>query len=181
MPCSFTAARMGICAVCMVSPLGVLKGLPGVLLPGLVILLLMGFRSATMGVGGAIVQLGSSLMILVMRSVVIASRHLKALYLPRLVMGFLCKLVSVIRVLQWLVPNASRPLCGIAFFVMFGSRAMGLRRKFVLLGGFPVRLVHRSWSCLPGSVTLGLPHSYARSQASLCWTAGFSMDERRNG
>ena len=60
----------------LVSLLGVLKSLPGVLLPGLVILFLMGFRSATMSVGGAIVQLGSSLMILVMRSVVITSRHL---------------------------------------------------------------------------------------------------------
>jgi hypothetical protein len=60
----------------LVSPLGVLKRLPGEFLPGLVILFLMGFRSPTMRVGGTIVQLGSSLMILVMRSVVITSRHL---------------------------------------------------------------------------------------------------------
>jgi hypothetical protein len=59
----------------LVSFLGVLKSLPGALLPGLVILLLMGFRGAAMSVGGAIVQLGGALMILVMRSVVIASRH----------------------------------------------------------------------------------------------------------
>ena len=28
--------------------------------------------------------------------------------------------------------------CVIAFFIMFGSSTMGLRRKFVLLGGFPM-------------------------------------------
>jgi hypothetical protein len=35
-----------------------------------------------MRVGGAVVQIGSFLMVLVMRSVVIASRHSKAPYLP---------------------------------------------------------------------------------------------------
>jgi hypothetical protein len=59
----------------LVSFLGVLKSFPGELLPGLVILFFMGFRGATMSVGGTIVQLGGSLMILVVRSVVIASRH----------------------------------------------------------------------------------------------------------
>jgi hypothetical protein len=60
----------------LVSLLGVFKSSPGALLPGLVILFLMGFRSASMCVRGAIVQLGSPLMILVIRSVVITSRHL---------------------------------------------------------------------------------------------------------
>ena len=50
----------------LVSLPGVLKSLPGELLPGLVILLLMGFGSATMSVSGIIVQLSSSLMIFVM-------------------------------------------------------------------------------------------------------------------
>ncbi len=59
----------------LMSFLGVLKSLPGELLPGLVILFFMGFRGATMSVGGTIVQLGGSLMILVVRSVVIASSH----------------------------------------------------------------------------------------------------------
>jgi len=59
----------------LVRDLGVLKSLPGALLPGLVILLLMGFRGATMSVGGSIVQLCGALMIFVVRSVVIASRH----------------------------------------------------------------------------------------------------------
>ncbi len=56
----------------LVRLLGVLQSSPGELLPGFVFLFLMGFRGTTMSVGGAIVQLGSSLMILVMRSVVIA-------------------------------------------------------------------------------------------------------------
>jgi hypothetical protein len=60
----------------LVSPVGVFQSLPGVFLPGLAILFLMGFRSATMRVGGKIVQFGGSLMILVMRSVAITSRHL---------------------------------------------------------------------------------------------------------
>ena len=55
--------------------LGVLESLPGALLPGLVILLLMGFRGSAMSVGGTIVQLGGALMVFVVRSVVIASRH----------------------------------------------------------------------------------------------------------
>jgi hypothetical protein len=66
----------------LVSLLGVLQSPPGELLPGLVVLFLMGFRSATMSVGGTIVQLSRPLMIFVMRSVIIASRHLETLYLP---------------------------------------------------------------------------------------------------
>ena len=60
-------------------------------------------------------------------------------------MGFLCKLVSVIRVLQ---RSFRMPVCrcAIAFFVVFGSRTMGLRRKFVLLCGFSVCLVHGIFS-----------------------------------
>ena len=30
----------------------------------------------------------------------------------------------------------------IASFIVFGSRTMGVRRKFVLLGGFPMRVIH---------------------------------------
>ena len=59
----------------LVSLLGVLKCLPGALLPGLVILFLMGFRSAAVRVGGTVVQLGRALMIFVMGPVVIASGH----------------------------------------------------------------------------------------------------------
>jgi hypothetical protein len=60
----------------LVSLFRVFQSLPGELLAGLVILLFMSFRSATMCVGRIIVQLGSSLMILEMRSVIITSRHL---------------------------------------------------------------------------------------------------------
>ena len=59
----------------LVSFLGVLESLPGALVPGFVILFFMGFRGATMSVSGAIVQFGGTLMIFVMRSVVISSRH----------------------------------------------------------------------------------------------------------
>jgi hypothetical protein len=59
----------------LVSLLGVFKSLPGALLPGLMILFLMGFRGAAMSMGGTVVQLGGLLMIFVMRSVVITSRH----------------------------------------------------------------------------------------------------------
>jgi hypothetical protein len=44
----------------------VFKSLPGAFLPGLMILFLMGFRSAEMSMGGTVVQLGSLLMIFVM-------------------------------------------------------------------------------------------------------------------
>jgi len=66
----------------LVSPFGMFQSLPGLLLAGLVILFLMGLRRTTMRVGGAVVQIGSSLMVLVMRSVLVTSRHLKAPYLP---------------------------------------------------------------------------------------------------
>jgi hypothetical protein len=59
----------------LVSLLGVLKVSPGRLLPGLVILFIVGFRGSTMRVRGAILQLGSSLMIFVMRSVLVTRRH----------------------------------------------------------------------------------------------------------
>ena len=57
------------------SLLGMFQSLPGELLPGLVILLLMGFRGTTMSVCGIVVQLSGPLMIFVMRSVAMASRH----------------------------------------------------------------------------------------------------------
>jgi hypothetical protein len=54
----------------------VLKSLSGVFPSGLVILLFVRIRGSAMGVSGTFVQLGGSLMILVMRSVVIALGHL---------------------------------------------------------------------------------------------------------
>jgi hypothetical protein len=60
----------------LVRLLGVLQSPPGEFLPGLVILFLMGLRGATMSVRGAIVQLGGSLMVFVVGSVVVTSGHL---------------------------------------------------------------------------------------------------------
>ncbi len=59
----------------LVSLLGMLKSSPGQLLTGLMVLFLMGFGGTAMSVGGAIVQLGGSLMILVMGSAVVTLRH----------------------------------------------------------------------------------------------------------
>jgi len=55
---------------------GVLKSLPGVFPSDLVILLFVRIRGSAVSVGGTLVQFGSSLMILVVRSVVMTSRHL---------------------------------------------------------------------------------------------------------
>jgi hypothetical protein len=59
----------------LVSQLGMLQSLPGKLLPGLVILLLMRHRGRPMSMRGSVVQLGRALMIFVMRSVVVTSGH----------------------------------------------------------------------------------------------------------
>lgn len=52
----------------------VLEGLPGMLVSGLMFLLSLLFTGAV-GVGGEVVQLGGTLMIFVMGTVVIAGRH----------------------------------------------------------------------------------------------------------
>jgi len=56
MPCFIHRGLMRLLGM-LVRDLGVLKSLPGALLPGLVILLLMGFRGATMSWAGRYVQL----------------------------------------------------------------------------------------------------------------------------
>jgi hypothetical protein len=56
----------------------VLQGLPRLLVPSQVILLSM-LLANTIGVRAGVVQLGGSLMVLVMRSVVISSRHIQIL------------------------------------------------------------------------------------------------------
>jgi hypothetical protein len=58
-----------------ISLLGMFQSPSGVLLPALMILFVMGLSGAAVRVGGSVVQLGGSLVILVMRSVVITSRH----------------------------------------------------------------------------------------------------------
>ena len=57
--------------------LGMFESLPGELLPGEVILLLMSYSGTSVSVRGKVVQFRGSLMILVVRSVVITSRHFK--------------------------------------------------------------------------------------------------------
>jgi len=59
-----------------ISLLRVLQRLSGTLLAGLAVLLFMRLRGAPMSVGGIIVQLSGSLVILVVRSIVLTSRHL---------------------------------------------------------------------------------------------------------
>jgi hypothetical protein len=59
----------------LVSLLGVFQSLPGALMPGLMVLFLVSFRGAAMSVGRAIVHLGRPLMVFVVRSVVVMSRH----------------------------------------------------------------------------------------------------------
>jgi hypothetical protein len=60
----------------LVSLLGVLKSLPGVFVSRFVLLLFVGIRGGAMSMSGTLVQLGGSLMILVMRSVVLTLGHL---------------------------------------------------------------------------------------------------------
>jgi len=55
---------------------GMLKGLPRMLVPRKVILMSTMLFGNPMGMGGTVVRLGGSLMVLVMRSVVIASGHI---------------------------------------------------------------------------------------------------------
>jgi hypothetical protein len=54
--------------------LGMFQSLPGMLVPGQVVLLSM-LLGSPVDMGGAVVQLGSSLVVLIVGSIVIASRH----------------------------------------------------------------------------------------------------------
>jgi hypothetical protein len=56
-----------------ISQLRMFQRLSGTLLAGLAILFFMGLRGAPMSVGGVVVQLSGSLVILVVRSIVVAS------------------------------------------------------------------------------------------------------------
>ena len=65
MPCSLTKSRC-TCPGVLMSLMGVLKGSPGKLLARLMVPFLMRFRGAAVSVGGQVVQLRGSLMVLVM-------------------------------------------------------------------------------------------------------------------
>jgi hypothetical protein len=137
---------MRIGAICSILLAVGILSLPGLLLTGFVVLFLMGFSGTTMRAGGAVVQIGSSLMVLVMRSVFVTVRHLKAPYLTRLGMSFPGELISLIRIIQ----RSLRMIfcrCGeTAFFVMFGGGTMCLRRQFVKFGGLSMFLMHAVFS-----------------------------------
>jgi hypothetical protein len=132
----------------------VLEGLPRTLVSRRVFLLPL-FFTGTMGVGGEVVQFSGPLMVFVMRSVVISSRHIEWTYrvdffgclplerfdLAGFGVGFLGKLIGAIGILK----GAFRmPVTGlvVAFFVVLGSGAMGVGGKVVLFRGSPVTLVH---------------------------------------
>src|ERR1700722_3164998 len=74
-------------------------------------------------------------------AVTIGRRGLKRPYLPRFGVGFLCKFVSMIGVLQ---SPLQMPISQFVFpfFIMFGGRPMSVRSKFVLIGRLPVCVVH---------------------------------------
>jgi hypothetical protein len=116
--------RMQVAGILM-RLLGVLQGLAGVFMSRLVVLFVMGFRSIAMNVGGIVVQLRCPLMIFVVRSVVVASRHLETLHPARFVVSFLGELVSSIGIFQG---PLRVPVAGlvIAFFVVFRGSAMRL-------------------------------------------------------
>jgi hypothetical protein len=63
----------------LVSVLRVLQSLSGKFMAGLVVLLSMGLRGAPVRLGREVVQLGGPLVVLVVRSVVVTSRHEKPL------------------------------------------------------------------------------------------------------
>jgi hypothetical protein len=115
--------------------LRVLKCAPRKLMPGFVILLFMSFGRDAVSVRGFVVQLGGSLMILVVRSVVVSGGHSEFSYLTGLIMRLFSQRVSMIGILQ---RSFVMPVAGwiVAFFVVFRSSAMGLRRQFMLFGGF---------------------------------------------
>jgi hypothetical protein len=61
--------------------------------------------------------------------------------LRRLRVGFLGELIGMVRVLERSFGMPLSPFV-VAFFMVFGGSSMGARRKFVLLGGLPVCVVH---------------------------------------
>ena len=106
------------------------------------VILLSVLLGSAMGMRGAVLQFICSLVILVVRSAVITGGHnLNRHYLPRFGVGFLCKFVSLIRVLQRSFRMPGRG-CVIPFFVMFRRSTVLVGRKFMLLSRFPVCVVH---------------------------------------
>src|ERR1700690_3378674 len=81
-------------------------------------------------------------MVLGQKFIVMMGRYgSKRPYLARIWVGFFCKFVSVIGMLQ---SPLQMPVSQFVFpfFVMFGCRSMSVRRKFVLIGRLPVGVGH---------------------------------------
>jgi hypothetical protein len=59
----------------------------------------------------------------------------------------------------------------IAFFMVFGGRAMGVRRQLVLLGGFPVGVVHdvSSWETFSTPIACARGGPIAGGSQGLAW------------
>jgi len=122
-------------------------------------LLVMSHHRSPMSVSPKVVQLSRPLMILIVRAVAVAFRHLETHDLARFGIGCFGQPIRTIRVfLRPLGMPTARDAN--PFFIVFGSSAVGLCRQVVLLGrfavclrgkfvpfsGFPVFLVHRASS-----------------------------------
>jgi hypothetical protein len=83
-----------------------------------------------------------------MRSVVVTFGHKsKSLHLPRLAPGFLCQLVSVIRLLhRSLRMPALR--CFVSLFIVFSGSTVSVRSQVVLRGSFQMCLVPGFFVCV---------------------------------
>jgi hypothetical protein len=133
----------------LVRLLGVLEGFPGMLVSRQVFLFPL-LLAGAVGMGGEVVQLGGSLMIFVMRSVVISCGHnLKSHDLPGFGMGFLRKFIGAIRIFKGSFRMPVSRLV-IALLIVFGSGPMGVSRKLVLFRSSPVGFVRHHSSCGSG-------------------------------
>jgi hypothetical protein len=112
------------------------------LMPGQVVLLALVLLGRTVGMGRRIVHFGGLLVVLVMRTVVIAFGHfLESPHLTRLIVGFLREFVGMIRILKRPL-GVPTPRNTVPFFVMFGRGAVRAGSKLVLFGCQSVVFVH---------------------------------------
>jgi hypothetical protein len=162
------------------SGFGVLQRLPRPFPACQVILLSMLLLGTAVGVRGDVMEFRRALVIFIMRPVVIACGHkLETHNLSGLGVGFLGQFISTLRVFQRAL---IMPVPGlvIPFFVMLGSRAMGVCRPFVFFGRSSVQIVHICSSkgiCLLDSTIIANPASLAR----LADTAGCCRARSRQG
>jgi hypothetical protein len=119
---------------------GVLQSLPRMLVSRQIILFSL-LLASPMGVRGTVVQFGGFLVVLVMRSVVITSGHLRYSRSAPTSCGLPWRVDRHGPSTRELFRHATFPLrCRL--FMVFGGNSMSARRKFVLLGGLAVCVVH---------------------------------------